>query len=71
MTHDEAESITGDTRETQVETTNGYVCPFCGFTAGLRVTSNAATDDADIVSVVRCLSCSRQSVVPLLTRQRQ
>jgi hypothetical protein len=39
-------------------TDDSYVCPFCSFTAGVRLPSATGTD---VVWVVRCVSCGKTS----------
>ena len=46
-----------------------YECPFCGFTAGVRLPAATGSDD---VWIVRCVSCCRTAPFwPLAEEKRQ
>ena len=56
--------VDGDTRVEPVRrhlNTDSYTCPFCSFTAGVRV---ARVNRPGDVTTVRCLSCGQSSEFP-------
>ena len=46
------------THAREAATEDFYACPFCGFTAGVRLPFGTGTD---VVWIVRCISCGRTS----------